>query len=301
MNATTEPQELESPEPSFLDATAVEPVPGAPGRYRACIGPDWSAPLHPSGGMVTSVALRAMERELGHPSQHVRTATTMFVSIVEAGPIEVAVEVLRAGRRMSQLRATVRSAGSDAVGHVTTAAFGEAREGYAFEWDDPPEAGPPDRYPGPATPPEDVPTMRASFFDRVDTRRIRMFHGFETGWEGGRAESIRWIRFRRSARLPDGRIDPLSFAPLSDTMPSAIGQYLGPGQRFFHAPSVDLTLHWLGDTGDDWLLTRSCCHWAGDGYASARTDLWDRDLRPVATATQGMLLRFPAPEDLRRQ
>lgn len=299
MTATTEPQKLESPAASFQDATAIEPVPDAPGRYRACLGPDWRAPLHPSGGLVTAVALRAMQSALGRPTQHVRTSTTMFVSIVETGPLDVEVEVLREGRRMSQLRATVRNVGSDRIGHVTTAAFGEAREGFAFEWDDPPEAGAPDSHPGLATPPPGAPAMRAPFFEQVDTRRVRMFHSFEKGWEGGRAEAVRWIRFRRAGRLADGRIDPLSFVPLADTMPSAIGQYLGPGHPFFHAPSVDLTVHWFGDTTHDWLLTRARSQWAGDGYVSARTDLWDLERKPVATATQVMLVRFPAPEDLR--
>jgi acyl-CoA thioesterase len=82
-------------------------------------------------------------------------------------------------------------------------------------------------------------------------------------------------------------------------MPPSLGQYLGPGHPFFHAPSVDLTVHWFGDTTHDWLLTRARSRWAGDGYASAQIDLWDLERKPVATATQVMLVRFPDPEDLR--
>ncbi len=141
--------------------------------------------------------------------------------------------------------------------------------------------------------------MRAPIFEQLETRRVRMFHSFETGWEGGRAESIRWIRMRQPARLADGRLDPLALVPMADTMPSAVGQYFGPGNRFFHAPSVDLTVHWFADTNHDWLLTRACSQWAGDGYTSAKIDLWDLDRRPVATATQVMLIRFPDPDELR--
>lgn len=304
MTATSEPQSpepqgLEMPVPDFRDATAVEPVAGAPGRYRARIGPDWSAPLYPSGGMTTAVALRAMAHAHGHPTQHVRTASTMFVSIVESGPLDVQVEVLRDGRRMSQLRATVRSEGSDGPGHVVTAAFGEARDGFAFDWNEPPEAGPPEAHPGRAEPPPDATVFAPPFFDRVEVRRVKMFHAFENDWEGGRAEAIRWMRFRESPRLPDGRLDPLCFPAMADTMPPAIAQYLGPGHPFFHAPSVDLTVHWLGDTNHDWLLSRSTCQWAADGYASARIDLWDLDRKPVAAATQVMLVRFPDPEEFR--
>jgi acyl-CoA thioesterase len=125
-----------------------------------------------------------------------------------------------------------------------------------------------------------------------------MFHSFETGWEGGRAEAIRWIRYRATPRLPDGRVDPLSWIALADTMPSAIGQYLGPGSPFFHAPSVDLKMDFFADTEHEWLIARSVCHWAGDGYASAEIALWDQGRRLLAFATQMMLLRSPDPSEL---
>jgi hypothetical protein len=37
--------------------------------------------------------------------------------------------------------------------------------------------------------------------------------------------------------------------------------------------------------------------WAGDGYASAEIHLWDESRRPLAYATQMMLLRFPDPDE----
>jgi len=50
--------------PNPLDATRVEPLPDAPGRYRANLSTVWDAPVHPSGGMVCATALRAMQAEL---------------------------------------------------------------------------------------------------------------------------------------------------------------------------------------------------------------------------------------------
>jgi acyl-CoA thioesterase len=81
-------------------------------------------------------------------------------------------------------------------------------------------------------------------------------------------------------------------------MPPAVGQYVGPGSRFFHAPSVDLTMHVFADTDEEWLLVRSLCRWAGDGYASAENTLWDASRRLIAHATQVMLIRFPDPSEL---
>jgi acyl-CoA thioesterase len=284
--------------PSILEATRVEPVEGVPGRYRAALSADWNAPLFPSGGVVSGVALRAMQAALDAPHQRLRAFSTIFVSTVESGPLEIAVETLRAGRRMSQLRADAGNPGREGPGHLTTAAFGESREGFEFSHTAAPEVGPPEDYPGPADPPPGVPVFRAPFFENVDVRRVRLFHSFETGWEGGRAEALRWIRWRVPARLPDGRIDPLSWVALADTMPPAIGQYLGPAFPFFHAPSVDLVMRFFADSDEEWLLTRIVGHWAGDGYASTEMTLWDLRRRLVAHATQLMLIRFPEPAEL---
>jgi acyl-CoA thioesterase len=284
--------------PNLLEHTRVSSIDATPGRYQATLSKDWDAPLHPSGGVVSALALRAMQAELAGSHHRLRAFSTLFVSTVESGPLEISVARLRGGKRMSQLSAEVRNPGRKEVGHLTTAAFGEGRDGVAFSYSAAPEVGPPDDYPGPADPPPGVPVFRARFFENIDTRRVRMFHGFESGWEGGRAEAIRWVRYRVPPRLADGRLDPLALPALADTMPSAVGQYLGPGTSFFHAPSVDLKMHFLGDTEQEWLLLRSLAHWAGDGYASAEITLWDADRRLIAHATQLMLIRFPDPNDL---
>jgi acyl-CoA thioesterase len=275
--------------------------PGGAARYAASVSGDWNAPVYPSGGVVTAVALRAIEAELAQPHQTLRTFTTTFVSTVEAGEIEIDVERLRVGKRMSQLRADARSKGAGEPGHLTIAAFGERRDGFEFQYAAAPEVGPPEDYPGVATPPPGTPAFRAPFFENVETKRVRMFHSFESGWEGGRAEAIRWIRYRVAPRLDDGRIDPLSLVALADTMPSAIAQYMGPGYPFFHAPSVDLSMRFLDDTDDEWCLIRTVAHWAADGYASAEATLWDAHRRLIAHATQLVLLRFPDPQDLARR
>lgn len=282
-------------QPSFLDATRVTAVSGSTARYQADVGDAWNAPTYPCGGVVSAIALRAMEAALDDPTQRLRSFATMFVSTVEPGTIAVDVERLRIGKRMSHLRADARTPGRSDPGHVTTAAFGETRPGFDFTYRTAPEVGPPDEYPGLATPPPGVPAWRSAFFESLDVRRVRSFASFETGWEGGRAEVIRWFRYKVPARLPDGRIDPLSLVALADTMPPAIAQYHGPGFPLFSAPSVDLTLRLLADTEDEWVLSHVVGHWAGDGYASADVALWDRAGRLLASGAQLMLFRFPEP------
>lgn len=280
-------------DPSFLEATRVAPVSERGDRFRAEVGTDWNAPTFPCGGIVSAVALRAMEAALADPNQRLRSFATMFVSTVESGSLAIAVERLRIGKRMSQLQAEVRSAGRTEPGHVTTAAFGEDRRGFDFTYRTPPEVGPPEDYPGLATAPPGVPVWRSSFFDNLDVRRVQSFASFETDWEGGRAEVIRWFRYKNPPRLPDGRIDPLSLVALADTMPPAIAQHHGPGFPLFHAPSVDLTMRLFADTEDEWVLSHVVGHWAGAGYASADVSLWDRSGRLLANGAQMMLIRFP--------
>ncbi len=284
--------------PCITDSIRVEPVAGERGRYRSRLSGDWNAPIFPSGGVTTALALAAMEAELGQPHQRLRTFSTMFVSTVEAGDLIIDVTRLRVGSRMSQLRAEIRSAGSEGGGHSITAAFGESREGFEFSYSKAPDAGPPASHPAPPTPPEGVATLSPPLFRNVETRRVKQFWSFEKDWKGGDAEAIRWIRYRTPPRLADGRIDPVVLVPLADTMPGTIGQYHGPGYPLFHAPSVDLSMRFFADTADEWFLTRAICHWAGDGYASAEITMWDESRRLVAHAVQMMLIRFPTLEQL---
>jgi acyl-CoA thioesterase len=222
----------------------------------------------------------------------------MFVSTVPSGDLEIDVVPLRTGNRMSQLRADVRGARSEGSGHVVTAAFGETRDGFDFSYSTAPDAPPPLECPPPAEPPPGTPAFTSPFFTSVETRRVRMFSSFERDWEGGRAEAIRWIRYRTPPRLVGGHIDPVVLVPLADTMPVAVAQYMGPGYPFFHAPSVDLSMRFIADTADEWFLCRMVAHWAGDGYASAEVTMWDEHRRLVAHAVQMMLIRFPTPDQL---
>src|SRR5262245_25889565 len=230
----------------FRADTEVEPA--GDGRYRCTLADRWNAAIHPFGGVVLAIALRAAERELGDPSQPLRTAAALFVSPVTEGPLEVEARRLRIGRMGSQLLVQARSDGSAGGGLTLLAAYGREREGFAFTDLEPPEAPPPERCPPPPDPPPDYRRWRASFFDQVETRNVHLHAPWEPGWEGGRAEAVRWMRFRRAPRLADGTLDPLALVALSDTMPPAIGQRLGPHGPTFYAPSIDHGVHPLATT-----------------------------------------------------
>jgi acyl-CoA thioesterase len=283
---------------AFLDATTVEPA--GDGRYRAELDERWNLRPLPQGGIVTALAVRAMERELGHDEQRPRTLHTTFAAQVAHGPLDVEVEVLRRGRSMSHVRAEVRNPGS-ARGHLTTCVFGATREGFDFT-----DLAPPEVIPPPAgcpsfrdpPPPGVEPFEPMPFWSELVEGRAVLGHAPWEGYEPDRAEEAMWYRFDEPPLLDDGRLDPLALIVLADTMPGAVGERIGPTDRQWFAPSIDLTVHLLDDCRSTWVLAHNRARFAGDGYASADMALWDcgddgsAPPRLVTYATQLFLFSF---------
>lgn len=284
---------------AFLDSTVVEPR--GEGAYRGHIDEVWNLRPLPQGGVVTAVALRAMAAELHDPAQRLRTVHTSFAAQVAHGPVDVDVELLRRGRSMSHLRAEVRNPGA-ARGHLTTGIFGASREGFHFTDLEPPFDPPhPDdcrsfRDPPPPEVVDDFGPM--PFWEQVVEGFNVSGHPPWEDYEPDRAERASWYRFDDPPLLADGTLDPLALLVVADVMPGAVGEKLGPQDRMWFAPSVDLTVHLLDDARSGTLLGHNRARHAGDGYASAEVALWDygpdqRDEpRLVAYATQLFLFTF---------
>ena len=103
--------QLEAIRPDGVDAFAVD------------LDPEWNCPLIPQGGIGAAVAIECMQRILDDPRQRLRSAQVVFAAPVASGPCSVSVVVLRRGRNVSQLQATVTSDGSSA-GMTVLAVFG---------------------------------------------------------------------------------------------------------------------------------------------------------------------------------
>ena len=107
-----------------------------------------------------------------------------------------------------------------------------------------------------------------------------------------------WYRFDDPPFLDDGTLDPLALVVVADTMPGAVGEKVSRQSQQWFAPSVDLTLHVLGECRSNWILGHNLARHAGDGYASADMALWDYgpdgtdEPRLVAYATQVFLFTF---------
>ncbi len=241
-----------------------------------------------------------MQQALDRPDQRLRTCTATFTSQILPGPIDVDVEVLREGRSMSQLRATVRGAGDGpGGGHVVVAAWGADRTGFSFTGPEPPVAKPRDEcIPGTVwrdERPADWAVFEASFWEHFESAMSEGHIPWMHAWEPGSGRRVSWIRWLDTPRLADGTVDPLALVPLLDTMPGAVAEHLGADGPMFLAPSVDLTVHLLAPTAAEWFVQVNRARHAGDGYASAELELWDETGQLVAYATQMMLVSFPPP------
>ena len=116
------------PPHDLLRDTAVTRLAAAPGWYTATLPPAWNFRT-PSGGILMTVAMRAMQEELGDPELRPLSANTHFCSPVPAGPLEVRVEVLRHGNVAAQVRAALSSTTMPGPGLEVSATFGRPRVG----------------------------------------------------------------------------------------------------------------------------------------------------------------------------
>lgn len=272
----------------FLRDTAVARLPSAPGWYTALLPDDWS--FHtPSGGVLMTVALRAMQAELADSALLPMSANTVFCSPVPAGPLEIRVEVLRHGNAAAQVRAALSSTALPGPGLEVSATFAREREGPDFVDASRPQVPSPDRA-GPIDERWDPP-----FFRNFEQRLAFGAPWWERDWAPGPARFGRWIRYQIPPRLASGRTDPLAIPPIADLMPAAVVEKLGPSHPRFSAPSLDLTVHFLDHTASDWFLCSVHAPRARAGYAAAEVEVWDEAGRLVAKATQMMILRSRRP------
>ena len=271
------------------------------GRFTTTISEPWMLRVVPQGGIVAAIAEAAMRTVLDVPEQALRTTSAFFVGQVQAGPVEVDVEVLRRGRSVTQLRASVRNPGATA-GLTATAVYGAPRPGFDFVDLSFPEVEPAEGLRGYRDPlPDGVefdPGPILPFWDQVvECRPATGRAPWEPFVPDAPAEIAYWYRLDDPPVGDDGTLDVAGLLVAADTMPGAVWQRIPPDSPPWFGPSLDLTLHVLGPAAPGWLLVHNRARVAGDGYASVESVLWDPTTRtPAAYATQVMFFAFLDPE-----
>jgi hypothetical protein len=266
--------------------SAVKRLAKAPGWYTADLCDRWNF-MTPSGGVLMTIALRAMQAELDDPELRPLSANTLFMSPVPHGPMEIRVEVLRRGGAAAQLRAALSSTTLPGPGLEVSATFARDLPAAPAFTDPavpdvaPPESGEP-RALGDGPP----------FFDNIEIVHVEGPPVFsEQTWEAGEALYGRWYRYKVPQFDEPGRLDRFSLPPIVDNMPPAAFAKLGSEAGLLHAPSLDLTIHFLEDTDDEWLFLRNRSKKARGGFATADVEVWSRSGSLIAYGTQMMIFR----------
>ena len=282
---------------AFQRDSAVVADPSLAGRFLADIPATWSAPNVPQGGISLAAATRAMGDALGDTPMVLRSVSCVFAEPVESGAAEIDVTVLRQGRSVAQVSATMRTPGRHA-GLTAIGVFGSSRPGFEFTDVTPPEF--PD--------PHSLPRFRDGIPEEIDWQEdfgpFPIWQHHIEGrpvvghppWENyvpSTSERQNLQRFDETPRLSDGSIDPLALVCLCDMMPGSVAERLGqPITHDWYGPSADLTVHITGVARSEFLLTRNFARRATDGYASVEIELWDPTEGLVAYGTQTMIFAF---------
>jgi acyl-CoA thioesterase len=258
---------------TFEQATAVTPA--GDGRFRAAIDPGWSTPIAANGGYLAAILVRAIEAHgatsgvgaAGEPvsPRQLRSLTCHYLRPVTEGLLEVSVELVRAGRRISTVEVRASQEGKEAIRALAALAVLDLPA--AGRWEPaPPAVGPPPPRDAPLIEPDDyrrdgadgwlgpTPTM-PPMFRRVrvapriggvpfSNRRLPAGEAPETGG---------WIA------LPEPRpIDAAFIALCTDVWWPPAFQPLG---RPAIAPTIDLTIHVRADIPPEGLPDQPVLGW----------------------------------------
>jgi acyl-CoA thioesterase len=277
----------------------VHPVTGVDHRYELDIPPDWNV-FYTFGGVTMAAALRAAERSIDRPDLRPLTAHAVYCAPIQAGPVEIDVDVLRNGRTAAQASVDLRQTGHEGVDLRLLTTFGQRIDtpltyaGVTF----PDDVLPPEAVRGRPSideiaMDEDNPFARINYHQQTEWRPALADWDWSNGWtEPGVGRTASWFRLINEPRLPDGRIDPVSLCVPADSLGSAVGRAMGNllGGPFLIL-SLEIDLQFFADTTSGWLLQNVTAQHAADSYAYGTTEIWDLDENLVAIATQRARLR----------
>ena len=278
----------------------VQPVADVDARYELDIPPDWNV-FYTFGGVTMAAALRAAERAIDRPDLTPLTAHAIYCAPIQAGAVEIDVDVMRNGRTAAQASVDLRQKGHEGVDVRLLTTFGQRfdspLEYHGLEFPDdvlPPEAVAGRPSIDEIAMDEDNPFARINYHQQTEWRPALEGWDWTDGWrEPGDGRAASWFRLRKEPRLPDGRIDPVSLCVPADSVGSAVGRAVGHllGGQPFLILSLEIDLQIFAETSSAWLLQNVTAQHAADSYAYGTTEIWDLDHRLIAIATQRARLR----------
>jgi hypothetical protein len=273
----------------FERDTAVERT--GDGRYTGAIDPGWAVidGAAPNGGYLMALAARAMRDPVPEHPDPV-TLTAHYLAPPAVGEVEVAVEVLRSGRRHSTIAATVSQGGEDKVRLL--GAFGDLSraEGPTRIDRRPPELPPIEACV--AFTDEAETEARTGGFppppiaQRFDHRMPSAVLGWTQGRPSGRGHIGGYLRWRDGSEM-----DTLGLLVVADCYPPAIfDAALGD---IGWVPTIELTVQVRARPAPGFLAGWFATEAVTDGYLEEDGEVWDADGRLVVLSRQLALAARP--------
>lgn len=267
----------------FDRATAVTPRPDGSG-YQVEIDPAWAIGDKPNGGYLLAMMVRAsvdslVQRGAVHADPLGSTAT--FLRAPSVGPATVRVEVLRAGRTASHVRATLSQNDTFCVDAMSIIGELDSEEDARFE------VAPPRLAAYEASPrlPAERPGVgvRINILDVTEVRLDPEVLAFMDGGSAGEPDLRGYMRFA------DGRPpDALSLLYAVDCFPPATMAIGSTGW----VPTLQLSAYVRGRPVDGPLRVRQRAQSVQGGLVDELCQVWDSAGRLVAQATQLAQVRF---------
>ncbi len=274
---------------SFFDddttVTALGPAPTAPDASTAFAGQvhaRWNIGANPNGGYLLALATQALRQcTPGQPDP-----LSISVHYLRPGlsglPCRIDTQVLRAGRTISTVRASLQQQGSARL--EVLAAMGDLGA--------PEAAAPPLLMPArPELPPPEQCPRRSAMAQGVELPilqqlDVRLHPEHAAPGAAGRARISGWIRFH------DGRApDALACLLLADAFPPAVFGLLG---MVGWVPTIELTVHLRRRPAPGWVLGEFWSDDLSDGRVIEDGALWDSTGQLVAQSRQLALVRPPS-------
>jgi len=263
---------------AFDDDTRLSPG-DSPGSFTGQVQSAWNIGANPNGGYLLALAAQALRQAA--PAQP--DALSITVHYLRPGlpgqPCRIDTQLLRSGRSISTVRATLLQDGSPRL-EVLAAMGSLAAAGTA--------APPLISLPQPGMPPPEACPGRSAAAQGVsmsilDRLNIRLHPAQAEPGAGGAARVSGWIRFA------DGRPpDALGCLLMADAFPPAVFGLLG---MVGWVPTIELTVHLRGHPAPGWLLGEFWSHDLRDGRVVEDGALWDSNGQLVAQSRQLALVR----------
>lgn len=257
---------------AFAEVSAVAPA--GPGGFTSDIHPEWTLGGHPNGGYLLAVLARAATWRA--EDQHVIAAGATFLRSPSPGRVAIDVELLRAGRSASHVRARMSQDGQPCVEALLTVAG--LPDGDPPYWDGgapaPGDVAFGDCVPLPAGLPDGG---RVAIMDVIDVRLEPATAGFLSGRPSGRGELRGWLA------LPGGEpFDPVSLLFALDSFPPASFdvEYAG------WVPTMQLTAYVRARPAAGPVRVAQRAGLVAAGRLDQTCAVWDGEGRLVAQATQ---------------